>query len=426
MKSNLSLVRALSLLMAFSLYASMASGGLLPQDGEALYELEFWESIQNSTDAEDYEAYLEAYPDGRFAPLARSRAERYREEEASERTQPAPAVTDMDIHYDVVTDANVREAPTAHSSKLGLLKKGDQVLVTGQVVGKPWYRIKTDDGVTGYVYGELLRQPPPQAQTYSPPPSPAKPPPGSSAKTAATAGGPEDLRDCPVCPAMIKLPPGSFTMGDPRGDRSEKPAHKVSIREPFAIGKYEVTTAQWQACVEAGGCSHRLKDDPAPRSPVRDISWSDAQEYIRWLSRTTGESYRLPTEAEWEYATRAGTDTRYWWGEHIGKGNANCKDCGGDWDHDAPAVVDAYAPNPFGLYGTNGGVWEWVADCWHRNYNGAPRDGSRWDKPDCREYVIRGGAWRNDSTYVHSASRFKYDAYVRYLLNGFRVARSLP
>jgi formylglycine-generating enzyme required for sulfatase activity len=201
----------------------------------------------------------------------------------------------------------------------------------------------------------------------------------------------------------------------------------VSIRQPFAIGKYEVTVAQWKACNKAGGCSHRADlDNPEDNSPMRDVSWRDAQEYIAWLAKVTNKPYRLPTEAEWEYAARGGTQTRYWWGNDLGSGHANCRNCGGEWNKDAPAVVDSFPANAFGLYGTSGGVWEWVADCWHKTYRGAPTDGSAWRKSDCRENVIRGGAWRNDSTYVHSASRFKYDTYVRYLLNGFRVARSLP
>lgn len=428
MKNKLSLAYVMRLLVMITLPVGIASAGLLPQDGEAQYELEFWQSIQSSTDAGDYEAYLEAYPDGKFAPLARTRAARYKKDTAPVTGAPPLAIADMDIWYEVVTDANVRREPVSQSEKLGTLKRGERVHVTGQVTGKPWYRIQVEDKVAAYVYAELLRKPaaappkpapapPPAARSSIPPPAPV---------AAAASAEPEVVRDCPACPEMIILPPGGFIMGDPKGDRSEKPAHKVSIRQPFAIGKYEVTATQWNDCVESGGCSHKLKEGFTGDTPVRDISWSDAREYLRWLSKTSGKTYRLPTEAEWEYAARAGTATRYWWGDKLGAGEANCKDCGGDWHKDKPADVDAFPPNPFGLYATSGGVWEWVADCWYSDYHGAPADGSSRDRTDCREYVIRGGAWRNDSTYVHSASRFKYDAYVRYLLNGFRVARSVP
>jgi formylglycine-generating enzyme required for sulfatase activity len=435
MTKNLFLAYVISLFVVCSLPASTALAGILPQDGDAQYELEFWQSIQDSTDAEDYEAYLEAYPNGKFAPLARSRAARYRKAQPVT-PQAAAAVTDMDIYYNVVTDANFRREPTSQSEKLGILQRGSRVHVTGRVVGKSWYRIQTDDNLTAYVFAELLREPPilqtPPAPVQTPVQTPvqapvqAPAPAPAAAGVSAAAGRFETVRDCSDCPEMIVLPPGSFLMGDTNGDRSEKPAHKVTIKSAFAIGKYEVTTAEWNECVKAGGCSHKLKDDPAARSPVRDVSWADAQEYTHWLSKITGKHYRLPTEAEWEYAARAGTQTRYWWGQHADAEKANCKACGGTWDHDKPVEVDHFPPNPFGLYATSGSVWEWVADCWHHNYEGAPTDGSSWDSPDCREYVIRGGSWRNDSTYVHSASRFTYDANVRYLLNGFRVAKSLP
>jgi formylglycine-generating enzyme required for sulfatase activity len=235
------------------------------------------------------------------------------------------------------------------------------------------------------------------------------------------------ISDCDGCPEMVGLKPGSFFMGDDRGDRSEKPAHRVTVGKPFAIGKYEVTVAQWSACVQAGAC--KAMADTAgltDKSPAKDLSWNDAQQYVRWLSKLTGQNYRLPTEAEWEYAARAGTSSRYWWGEKMENGKANCKGCSDNWSNDAPAEVDAFPANPFGIYGMNGGVWEWVEDCWHKSYAGAPSNGSAWTSSDCRENVIRGGSWRNDSTYAHSASRFTYDTAVRYILNGFRVARSLP
>jgi formylglycine-generating enzyme required for sulfatase activity len=218
-------------------------------------------------------------------------------------------------------------------------------------------------------------------------------------------------------------------MGDNHGDRSERPAHRVTIEKPFAIGKYEVTLAQWNACVQAGACKALAEVSAAgltDKSPARDVSWNDTQHYVHWLSKLTGQNYRLPTEAEWEYAARGGTESRYWWGERMEAGKADCKGCGTDSNSEVPVNVDALPPNPFGIYGTNGGVWEWVQDCWHRSYAGAPSDGSAWTSPDCRENVIRGGSWRNDSSYAHSTSRFTYDTGVRFIANGFRVARSMP
>jgi len=418
--------------------------GILPKDGEAQYELEFWQSIKNSTDAADYEAYLEAYPKGKFAPLAKSRAKRYKKQTAEKpaAAKPVPAkpaaakpaliITDMDIDYTVARTANIRQEPSAKSKRLGELKQGSKVHVTGKVSGSNWYQVKSVSGIMGFVFGDLLQKP--QAKTEKPttaaPHSVAKPitaPVAAPQQTAQPATkDTEGFRDCPRCPEMLVLPAGTFTMGAKRGDRSEKPAHAVSIKSPFAIGKYEVTSGQWNECVKAGACNYKAaKGDPDDNSPVRDISWLDAQEYVRWLSRITKQEYRLPSEAEWEYAARANTQTRFWWGDKLGTGNANCKDCGGTWDRKVPSSVDAYPPNPFGVYGTNGGVWEWVSDCWHKSYDGAPKDGSSRNKPDCRENVIRGGSWRNDSSYIHSASRFKYDSSVRYIQNGFRVAKTL-
>jgi formylglycine-generating enzyme required for sulfatase activity len=437
-------VWVLSLLIGLGA-SGAATAGLLPKDGEAQYELEFWESIKNSTHAEDYEAYLEAYPNGRFAPLAKARAARYAKSAPEAVEQSAPPIEDMDIQYQAVTNANVRGQPSSRAERVGQLSAGERVHVSGRIKDRNWYRVELSDGTTGFVYGELLREAvtapkaaAPATHTAAPKAAPATPkapsaapasrPAATPAPTAAT-GASDMSRDCEDCPEMVVVQPGSFIMGDDHGDRSERPAHRVTISRPFAIGKYEVTVAQWKACVKAGACravAEETAQGMSDNSPARDLSWNDARKYVQWLSKVTGKKYRLPTEAEWEYAARAGTSTRYWWGDKMESGKANCKGCGGSWSKDAPAKVDDFPPNPYGIYGMNGGVWEWAADCWHRSYAGRPpTDGSAWTEPDCRENVIRGGSWRNDSTYAHSASRFTYDTAVRYILNGFRVAKSL-
>jgi formylglycine-generating enzyme required for sulfatase activity len=421
----------------------VATAGLLPKSGEAQYELEFWESIKNSTHAEDYEAYLKAYPNGRFAPLAKARAARYAKSGSGAVAPPTPPIEEMDLQYEVVSRANLRKAPSSRADLIGDLNGGDRVHVTGRTQDRNWYRVELANGTTGYVYAQLLREPVTAAPITKPEPpavkpAPAPPPvarpeppvikPGPAAAPTPVAAQPTgSISDCDSCPEMLVLQPGSFVMGDANGDRSEKPAHRVTIRKAFAIGKYEVTLGQWNACTQAGACKAIPEATSwSDQSPARDLSWTDAQQYVRWLSKQTGQKYRLPTEAEWEYAARAGTSTRYWWGEKMQPGKANCKGCGGDWNNDAPVNVDVFPPNPYGIYGMNGGVWEWVEDCWQKDYDGAPTDGSAWTSSDCRENVIRGGSWRNDSTYAHSASRFTYDTTVRYILNGFRVARTLP
>lgn len=266
----------------------------------------------------------------------------------------------------------------------------------------------------------------PRVQKPSPQPSAPAPAVGVFPKGAVEEDVQGGIRDCPLCPVLVKIEPGSFTMGSATGDPSSRPPHKVTLAKPFAIGKYEVTVGEWKACVQAGGCRDATEpgggDD---RLPVRNIDWNDAVGYVEWLSEQTGKRYRLPSEAEWEYAARGGTRTAYWWGDTLGKGRANCQDCGGEYDRNLPAVVDAFPANPFGLHGTSGGVAEWVADCWTPSHAGSPKDGSVREKSGCTTRVLRGGSWRNDHSYAGSASRFYYDADVRYLANGLRVAREM-
>ena len=233
-----------------------------------------------------------------------------------------------------------------------------------------------------------------------------------------------EVKDCPLCPTLIALPYGEFIMGSNASDPTERPAHHVSINKPFAIGKYEVMVEEWNACVEAGACPRIASEAGAAKNePMRDVSWDDAQQYVKWLSTISGKPFRLPTEAEWEYAIRAGTTTRYWWGEQMRAGNANCKDCGEPWRQEGPANVGSFSANWFGLYDMNGSIWEWVSDCWHNSFKGAPAVGQSWNDENCRIRVIRGGSWREGATYMPSSTRFKYDASVRQSQNGFRVAR---
>lgn len=346
--------------------AVFASRGILPKDSSEQYELTFWESIKDSTHPEDYEAYLQAYPNGRFAALARVRIARLRAGAPKAETPPAPPAK----------TPPPKAAPAAPAIKA----PAEQ-----QPAAKPA------------------------------PPSPAAVPAGIS-----------EIRDCPTCPILVVLPKGSFTMGSNSGDFSEKPAHPVALKEAFAIGKYEVTVEQWNTCADAGACPRIATDaNAAKTSPARDLSWDDARQYVQWLSKTTGKPYRLPTEAEWEYAARGGSSTRYWWGEEMRTGTADCKECGPPWRQDGPVNVGSFAANPYGLYDMNGSVWEWVSDCWHGSYKGAPGDGRSWEDPNCRVRVIRGGSWREGASYMTSSTRFRYDASVRDSQNGFRVARDI-
>ncbi len=211
-----------------------------------------------------------------------------------------------------------------------------------------------------------------------------------------------EFRDCPDCPTMVVVPAGRFIMGSPANEHgrfdAEGPPHAVSVHA-FALGKYDVTSEEFLAFLRdaaAGG------DGP----------------------------YRLPSEAEWEYAARAGTTTARWWGDAIGIGKANCNGCGSAWNGRELAPVDSFAPNPFGIYDMVGNVWQWTSDCWNESYVGAPSDGSAWQTGDCSKRVLRGGSWSNVPEFIRSAARSRADAagrdanYSSYA--GFHVARTLP
>jgi len=214
------------------------------------------------------------------------------------------------------------------------------------------------------------------------------------------------FQDCRDCPEMVWLPQGEFYMGDAAaGGR----ARQVSVSYSLAVGRFEVTFAEWDACVAANGCRRRAQDSGWGRGwqPVINVSWSDAQQYVTWLTRRTGRHYRLLNEAEWEYAARAGSEASYWWGNQTGRGDANCADCGSKWDGRQAAPVGRFAPNPFGLYDMHGNVSEWVEDA---------------VSTDNR--IVRGGAWRDSAKAVRSTWRTSvaYDYFDNRI--GFRVART--
>ncbi|MDR5775492.1 MULTISPECIES: SUMF1/EgtB/PvdO family nonheme iron enzyme [unclassified Caballeronia] len=356
--------------------------GILPKDSSEQYELTFWESIKDSTYPSDYEAYLKAYPNGRFATLAKARIDRLRAAAASAKPAASPQLP-----------ASPTPAPTPKPAPPVVAEKPRQT-----------------------------------APTTTPAPATTTATVAVASRPAAKTSAGAEVKDCPSCPALVPLSAGSFNMGSNNDDPAEKPPHRVAIAQPYLIGKYEVTIEQWNACVDAGACTRISPDGdagnaPPANAPMRNVSWDDAQVYVKWLSKVGGKAYRLPTEAEWEYAARGGTQSTYWWGDQMKKGNADCKDCGEPYRPEAPMPVGSFAANPYGLHDMNGSVWEWVADCWHGNYKGAPADGHAWDDPSCSVRVIRGGSWREGASYMQSATRFKYSSSVRQSQNGFRVAR---
>lgn len=240
------------------------------------------------------------------------------------------------------------------------------------------------------------------------------------------------FRDCPECPLMVTVPAGAYTMGSPESiagsEDNERPEHQVRIAS-FVAGAYEITFEEWEACVADGGCgAYKPEDHDFGRGkrPVIDISWNDAQLYVAWLKKKTGKDYRLLTEAEWEYAARAGTTSAYYLGPIVGEGQANV--------HSAffgTVRVGSYSPNAFGLYDVIGNAWEWVEDCYQETYAGAPVDGAASSSltGNCSERVLRGGSWTNLLTYARSAYRNSTKPSERGGFRGghfgFRVARAL-
>jgi len=238
----------------------------------------------------------------------------------------------------------------------------------------------------------------------------------------------DTFKDCGVCPELVAVPAGAFIMGADSRYKYERPAHRVTIARPFAVGKYEVTFDQWDACVDAGGCGHKPDDHKwgRGRRPVINVTVAQVREYLAWISKKTGETYRLPSDAEWEYVARAGTTTQFWWGDKVGVNRANCRNCKSEWSKKKSAPAGSFDPNPWGLYDTAGNVWEWIEDCWNVTHEGAPADASARKTGDCRQNVMRGGSWYYISKNSRSSWRFKNDARVKSYGIGFRVIRELP
>ncbi|MGE0256713.1 MAG: SUMF1/EgtB/PvdO family nonheme iron enzyme [Alphaproteobacteria bacterium] len=445
--------------------ASPAPGAApLPAFDPHLAELRFWESVERGGAAADYEAYLAQYPQGRFVALAKARLVALRPAPAP----PAPIEVDpRDTEMVAAATANVRSAPATTAARLATLAAGTRVTVTGKAKGSDWLRIERPGGGEGWVFAPLLADVPlvalPVASAPTPSPLPAAVAPVPSAPGTDISPGTK-FRDCSACPEMVWLPRGTFTMGSPAdeaGRRSdENPQRTVRIGHDLAVAVNEVTRGEFAAFVEATGYSagdrcgiltdgkwelttgHGWRDPgyfQDDRHPVVCVDWYAANAYVSWLSRRTGRHYRLLSEAEWEYAARAGTATRYWWGAspHVGCEMANVADqsmkdsypkipwavvCRDGYAHTAP--VGTYPANDFGLHDVAGNVVEWVEDCVTDSYVGAPSDGSAWTAGECDSRGLRGGSWSDTPPYFRSAARGMFDAGSRYSAVGFRVART--
>ncbi len=252
----------------------------------------------------------------------------------------------------------------------------------------------------------------------------------------------DHFKECKTCPEMVVVPAGRFAMGSPESEvgstADERPQHSVTFAKPFAVGRFAVTFDEWEACIAAGSCRYRPSDQGWGRAsrPVIDIIWDDAKDYVWWLSKTTGKPYRLLSEAEREYITRAGTTTAFWWGTSYALAQANYNR---NSSHpNAARIIDAhptvvsktvpvnsYAANPWGLYQVHGNVEEWVEDCWHDTYAGAPSDGTAWIDENCSGHVLRGGSFGVSPHSLRSAARSWSQAPNRLVYMSVRVARTL-
>ena len=346
--------------------------------------------------------------------------------------RPSFAITSLDQRMFVsgASLLNVRALPGGQA--VGKFKSGEGGEVTGwtEHEGARWYRVAMAGGGAGFVFGEYL------TDKLA---SPVQPAVGVYPKPAAPASTPGSVfKDCSDCPEMVVVPSGSFMMGSPSSElergRGEGPVHRVKIPTAFAVGKYEVTFEEWDACVSSGGCrAYRPADEGwgRGRRPVINVSWDDAKSYVEWLSRETGKAYRLPSESEWEYVARAGTMTAFYTGARITASEANFNgrltyngsSTGEDRRRTIP--VGSFGPNQFGLHDVHGNVWEWVEDCWNGSYSGAPVDGEANTTGDCSRRVLRGGSWFSRPRNLRSAIRNRFRIGYRSSFFGFRVARTL-
>jgi formylglycine-generating enzyme required for sulfatase activity len=318
---------------------------------------------------------------------------------------------------------------------------GGPVIVNGRVVGLVQRRdpsgqfgyAVTAQAIKEYVDGNQVSLAAAPSTPPPPPPREQQPaaPVASEKRSPPTASAGETFRDCGECPEMVVIPAGTFMMGSRDSEvgrsKDEGPQHKVTIARPFAVSRYEITFDEWDACMKEGGCKDMPKDEGWGRGmrPVINVNWDNAQNYAAWLAKKTGKPYRLLSEAEWEYAARGGTTTRYPWGDEPGTNRANFGGSGSQWSGKQTAPVGSFEPNAFGLHDMIGNVWEWVEDCWNENYRGAPVDGSAWGSGDCGLRVVRGGSWFIKPEDARVAYRYWGNPTYRSNFQGFRLARTL-
>jgi formylglycine-generating enzyme required for sulfatase activity len=429
-------------------------------------ELASWRELGRAPGREKLEAHLKSFGNGHFAKRVQTMLAALPEPEPAYRVTLLSKIMQIDDGGVVI-----RAEPDGGTDEVGRLAAGESAEVTGKVDGRQWYRIALAGGRSGFAFGAALTE---REKVDTPAPKPkvqpvvgVYPKPAPS-PTEHSVG--EVFKDCEVCPEMVVVPAGEFMMGTTSEENTwaisngvgqiyvdtEKPRHLVSIGASFAVGRTEVTVRQFRAFVKAStrsigkGCwihtdkwqykSSKNWRDPGisqtEKYPVVCINWDDANTYVEWLREKTGKDYRLLSEAEWEYVTRAGTTTYRYWGDDKtnteGCKYANVRDNPTGWSpsFDCDDGYRFTSPsgqrlaNSFGLYDTLGGVWEWIEDCWKDSYVGAPQDGTARKDGNCADHLIRGGSWSSPPAHIRSAFR-QYSEAGRWDRIGFRVARTL-
>ncbi|HEU0188443.1 MAG TPA: formylglycine-generating enzyme family protein [Gallionella sp.] len=380
-------------------------------------ETTLWYEVKTTNTIDEYQTYLTQYPKGKYVDIAKSSIKKMQDEAANEGARKEQQAwqgaeqTGSETGY----QGYLNDYPHGKYAWLAQVKirklKNDVAEEAAQ-----WQTVQTSEDskiiqsyLDNYPNGSHVAA----AQDKL------------AAVRKAEANNPKAgaiIRDCPECPEMVVIPIGSFNMGSSK-DGTESPAHSVTIREAFALGKTEITQAQWKAVM--GNNPSNFKDC-GDNCPVEKVSWDDAKEFIQKLSAKTGKQYRLPSEAEWEYACRAGGENEYCGSDKVDSvawyaKNSRIAWVGGKTTH----PVAQKQANSFGLYDMSGNVWEWTEDSWHDNYNGAPDDGSAW-LGDGAKRVLHGGSWVDNPYYERSAFRDNYAPAYRSNDLGFRVARTLP
>lgn len=433
-----------------------------------------WSAVERGNSADDYDAYLNQYPKGKYAALAKSRKQKLEEQaqrEAIQKEQDA---------WNSAESGNSEEAYNAYlkaysAGQYAQLAQGRIRKLQTDTKARAEQEARQREAQAEQTHWQQAEQSNDKAKVNA---YLTQYPSGRHAgdarqKLAQIEKEEAELRpgkvfkDCADCPEMVVIPAGSFVMGSPAGETgrqdSEGPQHTVRVAQPFAMGKFEVTRGQFAAFARESGhnagneCwtfeggkyekrANRNWQNPgysqSDDHPVACVNWDDAKAYVAWLARKTGKAYRLPSEAEWEYTARAGSSTARPWGDNPDDAcrHANVMDSTGKsqvsgvtWAihncNDGAAYtarVGNYQANAFKLHDMIGNVWEWTEDCGNGNYNGAPTDGSAWTSGKCDVRVLRGGSWFINPDFARSAIRFGYDSTNRYNYIGLRVSRMLP